>query len=140
LKFWDSSAVVPLLGAEPSSQRLLQLLRAEGELLVWWSTPVECGSTIARRERDGAITPAAANVAFERLRALQPSWAEVNPSVKVRDTALRLLRTHPLRASDSLQLAAALVAADGEPATLGFVCLDERLAAAAQREGFGVTA
>lgn len=139
MRFWDSSAVVPLLVAEPASQRLLQLLRADGALVVWWGTSIECGSAIARRERDGALDSASANVAFEQLRALQPSWAEVTPSVKVRDIALRLLRTHPLRAPDSLQLAAAIVAADDEPATLGFVCLDERLSAAALREGFTVS-
>jgi hypothetical protein len=35
-------------------------------------------------------------------------------------------------------LAAAIVAAEDQPATLGFVCLDERLKTAAQREGFAV--
>jgi hypothetical protein len=139
LRFWDSSAVAPLLVDEPASQRLFQLLRGDGALLVWWGTPLECGSAIARREREGALTSASANRAFERLRALQPSWAEVAPSAKVRDIALRLLRTHPLRASDSLQLAAALVAADDQPASLDFACLDERLIAAALREGFTVS-
>jgi len=49
---------------------------------------------------------------------------------------MRLPRLHPLRADDSLQLPAALVAADHEPSRLGFVCLDKGLANAAQREGF----
>jgi hypothetical protein len=49
-----------------------------------------------------------------------------------------LLRLHPLRAGESLQLAAALVAAGHDPATLEMVCLDERLTAAARREGFTV--
>ena len=63
---------------------------------------------------------------------------EVNPSARVRDLALRLLRTHALRTQDSLQLAAALVASGEESAMLGIVCLDARLTAAAQREGFAV--
>jgi hypothetical protein len=53
-------------------------------------------------------------------------------------TAQRLLRVHPLRAADSLQLAAAIVAAEGDPATLEFVGLDDRLNDAAAREGFRV--
>jgi predicted nucleic acid-binding protein len=140
LRFWDSSAIVPLLVAETASKRLIRLLDTERQFVVWWGTPIECTSAIARRERDGALPSAAANAAFERLRALQPSWVEVNPSTKVRDIAIRLLRTHPLRASDSFQLAAALVAADDTPPALGFVCLDGRLSEAAQREGFTVTA
>jgi uncharacterized protein len=107
-------------------------------MVVWWTTRVECVSAIARREREGTLTSSAANVAFERLAALQPGWTEVNPSPRLRDVAVRLLRTHSLRASDSLQLAAALIAAEDEPGTLDFVCLDERLTAAAQREGFRV--
>jgi len=46
-----------------------------------------------------------------------------------------LLRIHPLRAADSLQLAAALTVAEQEPSSLSFVCLDQRLAEAAIREG-----
>ena len=49
---------------------------------------------------------------------------------------MRLLREHPLRALDALQLASAWFAAEGRPDTLDFVCFDARLASAAQREGF----
>jgi hypothetical protein len=45
---------------------------------------------------------------------------------------------HALRTADSLQLAAALIATNHDPATLEIVCLDARLATAAQREGFKV--
>ncbi|MFQ5973699.1 MAG: type II toxin-antitoxin system VapC family toxin [Alphaproteobacteria bacterium] len=138
MRFWDSSAIVPLLVDEPTSESLLRILKADGGLIVWWGTPVECVSAVARREREGDLPIVSANATIARLRALEPSWVEVSPSTRVRGLALRLLRTHPLRAPDSLQLAAALVAAEEDPGALGFVCLDERLAAAAQREGFTV--
>jgi hypothetical protein len=48
------------------------------------------------------------------------------------------VRTHPLRAGDALQLAAALVACGERPEALPFVCLDDRLRDAARREGFAV--
>ncbi len=48
------------------------------------------------------------------------------------------MRVHALRAADSLQLAAALIAANHDPATLEIVSLDARLATAARREGFKV--
>lgn len=138
MRFWDSSAVVPLIADEPSSPRLFDMLKADGGLIAWWGTPVECVSAVARRERDGGLAAVEANAMIARLRALAASWVEVGPTARVRNLAQRLLRTHPLRASDSLQLAAALVAAEDEPGGLGFVCLDERLLAAAQREGFAV--
>ncbi len=56
----------------------------------------------------------------------------------VRRTAERLLRAHPLHAADGLQLAAALIAADHNPGSLEILCLDARLARAAEREGFVV--
>lgn len=140
MKYWDSSAIVPLLVDEPQRERLLGILAADGGLIAWWGTPLECASAIARRERERDLSVAAASAALERLRALERSWVEVAPSARVRGLALRLIRTHPLRAMDSLQLAAALVAAEQEPATLDFVCLDERLATAAEREGFRVVA
>ena len=136
MRYWDSSAVVPLLLEESSRSRMMALIEADPLMVVWWGTPVECASAIARREREGSLSVAGATQAMERLRALEPSWNEVVPSTAVRTTAERLLRVHSLRAADALQLAAAIVAAAGEPSWLGFVCLDERLSEAAQREGF----
>ena len=73
-----------------------------------------------------------------RLTKLAKAWVEVQPSSSVRRVAIRLLRVHPLRAADALQLGAALVAAEDHPETLPFVTLDDRLADAATREGFEV--
>ncbi len=72
---------------------------------------------------------------------VESSWetarvVSVPDAVKAR--AKRLLNVHPLRAADSLQLAAALIAADDQPSSRSFVCLDQRLADAAKREGFTV--
>ena len=136
MRFWDASAIVPLLFAEPEREALLGALERDAEMLVWWATPVECASAIARREREGVLELAQASAALGRLRALAAAWHEVLPSDAVRNAAQRLLRVHALRAADSLQLAAAVVAAEGEAPSLEFVCLDERLSAAATREGF----
>jgi predicted nucleic acid-binding protein len=138
VRFWDASAIVPLLVAEPASDGVLKLLEADPELLVWWGTPVECVSALARREREGALAPAAVTQAVERLRAVAAAWQEILPGDLVRAAAQRLLRVHPLRAADALQLAAAVVAAEHDAASLPFVCLDERLGEAAAREGFPV--
>jgi len=138
VRFWDASAVVPLLVAEPPRDQLLDLLQRDPVMLVWWGTPVECTSAIARREREGALSTRDATRALDRLRALAIAWQEVLPAEQVRAAAQRLLRVHPLRAADSLQLAAAIVAAEHEPHALELVRLDDRLNEAAIREGFRV--
>jgi uncharacterized protein len=138
VKFWDASGIVPLLVAEPPRDLLLAALGRDQEMVVWWGTRPECVSALARREREGALSMTAITAALERLRALADAWQEILPAEPIRTTAERLLRVHPLRAPDSLQLAAAIIAAEREPATLEFVSLDDRLGEAAAREGFRV--
>lgn len=136
MRFWDASALVPLLLDEPAQPALVELLKRDPGMVVWWGSLVECSSAIARREREAALSLKDAAIALERLKALAAAWSEVVASEAVRSAALRLLRVHPLRAADSLQLAAAVVASEGNAGELPFVCLDDRLAQAAAREGF----
>lgn len=107
-------------------------------MLVWWATEVECVSAIARLERQEELSTDATEAALGRLDAFAEGWSEIQPVEAARRTARRLLRVHNLRAADALQLAAAVVAAEGQPASLEIVTLDDRLTAAARREGFVV--
>jgi predicted nucleic acid-binding protein len=135
LKFWDSSAVVPLLVSEASTAALNDILSADRNMHVWWATEVECASSLARLERAG-VAPDVIEAALSRLNLLKEDWNEIAARPAVRTAARRLLRLHPLRAADALQLAAALALADGEPDTISFLSLDERLRQAARLEGF----
>ena len=76
--------------------------------------------------------------ALAALEALAESWHEVLPTSELRARAMRLLRVHPLRAADALQLAAALAASSENPAALPILTSDERLRDAARKEGFDV--
>jgi len=138
MRFWDTSALLPLLVDEPARERLIELLEEDSEVLAWWGTPVEIASAVARREREELLTADEVAAALAGARVLADGWHEIVPSDAVRRTAERLLRTHALRAADALQLAAALIAADHDPASLELVCMDERLRIAARREGFTV--
>lgn len=138
MKFWDSSALVPLLVEEEETVPLRDLYLGEPGTITWWGTPVECVSAVCRREREGLLSLEATHRALGRLDALTPHWHRIEPVDAVLETSRRFLRVHPLRAADSLQLAAAFLASEGRPSTLEFVCLDDRLKMAAQREGFPV--
>ena len=138
MRFWDSSAIVALLVREARSVRMGDLFAADPQQVVWWATPVEATSAIARLEREHRLPPDGTREALDRLAALGTAWHEVQPSDRVRRQAARLLRVHPVRAADALQLAAAIVVSEDDPTTLAFVTLDERLAEAAEREGFGI--
>lgn len=138
MKFWDASAIVPLLMAESTTAALQALVAKDSAMLVWWASEVECASAIARLERDAALDGSAVTQAFNRLRQVAGAWHEVDPSDAIREAAVRFLRVHPLRAADALQLAAAFVAAERRPTSLEVVTLDDRLADAASKEGFVV--
>ena len=138
MRYWDTSAILPLIVDEPARERLLELYQEDSQIVAWWATPVEIASAVARREREGAISAEDADRALKATKRLAAAWHEVVPSDAIRRTAERLLRVHALRAADSLQLSAALIAATHDPATLEMVCFDNRLTAAARREGFTV--
>jgi uncharacterized protein len=77
MKFWDASAIVPLLLAEASTQRLQALAATDRGMLVWWGSEVECVSAVARLERNTSISPEVITSAFQRLRELATTWHEV---------------------------------------------------------------
>jgi len=134
--FWDSSALLPYLGPEPSSEAITSLLERDGSPTIWWATPVECVSALERRRREGALDRKLYNEARSRLSRILDEVAIVQPHSTLRLRAERLLATHPLRAAGALQLAAALVACDDKPQGQSFACLDARLRQAAEKEGF----
>lgn len=135
MRFWDASALVPLCLEQPMTPVAVRHYEADPEMAVWWATPVECASAFARLRRAGVLDEREEARALEILRALGEAWHEVLPGGALREVALRLLRVHPLRAADALQLAAALEWS-GAPGTGELVTFDERLGRAARLEGY----
>lgn len=138
MRFWDASALVGWLVAEPASAALGRILMAEPRTALWWGTRVECASAILRKERDGLLRAEMADDAWKRLLGVEEDGFVVMPTDKVRDRAVRLLRVRGLRAADSFQLAAALEWCEERPEGEMFICLDAKLREAAAREGFKV--
>jgi predicted nucleic acid-binding protein len=138
MKFWDSSAIIPLCLQEPTSEQVRAALKADEDIVVWWTTRLECLSALERRRREGALHAETQLNARAVVFALATAWSEVLPTERVRQRAERLLAIHPLRAADALQLAAALIWAEEAPQGLEVVCLDNNLREGALKEGFTV--
>ncbi len=136
MKFWDTSAIVPLCVDEPSSALVKALLQEDPVLVVWWATRTECVSAFMRQIRERGLRAVGERQAREVLEILAKTWIEVQPSAMLRRTAERLLAVHPLRAADAMQLAAALQWCRRQPTDQGFVSFDNRLRDAAYKEGF----
>lgn len=138
VKFWDTSAIVPLCVEESQSETVKSILAKNTALVVWWATRVECISALMRQAREGGLSVAGEKQAREVLETLAETWIEVQPSETLRTTAERLLAVHPVRAADSFQLAAALQWCQRQPKGMSLVSFDTRLRDAAYREGFAL--
>ncbi len=138
LAFWDTSAIVPLCCRQPQTSEARRAARLYGRQVVWWATPIEAVSSLERLSREGDLSTKDRTQAFARLAYLRERWNEIQPVDEVRDLAERLLRAHKLRAADALQLAAALAWCSNQPRGRHFIGADDRLAEAAEIEGFSV--
>jgi predicted nucleic acid-binding protein len=138
MRFWDSSALIPLVVEEERSRACRTLRRANAAIAVWAFTRTELTSAVQRLAREELLRPEDVVSALRRVRLLEQRWTEVEAWQAVRDRADRLLGSHALTAADALQLAAALVLASERPRGRVFVTADARLAAAASAEGFDV--
>lgn len=138
MRFWDSSALVPLVFDEPASEQLRRLAREDDEPVIWALSSVELLSALARVERASTglddLLGGVRRDALDLVRRCRP----VVQVDAVRQRAERLVSVHALTAADALQLAAALVVSREQPETLEFVTLDRVLARAARLEGFPV--
>lgn len=104
--------------------------------MIWWGTPIEAISALARAEREGILDAKQLSLLINRLRSFFKLSTVVQPTSVVAERAQRLLLAHPLRAADAMQLAAALIGHSERPRDSTFLSTDKRLREAARREGF----
>jgi len=138
VRFWDSSAVVPLVVQQATSADAEGWLAEDAAVVVWSLTIVEVVSALRRLVRDGRMPERAAREAEELAAELVARAHTVTDVERAKALACRLLRVHGLRGADALQLAAALAWADGHAEGLLVHTFDRRLGEAAAREGFRV--
>ena len=108
MRFWDASAIVPLLMTE-TSRKPCRLLRPRIRPYSGGGRPNWTVRVIVRVERDCALDEPAVTHAVERLKQLVGAWDQVDPSDPLGETGVRVLRVHPLPVADALQLAAVFV-------------------------------
>lgn len=140
MRFWDTSALLPILLDEPATPVARALLAQDPGVCVWSLTEVEAYSALRRRTRaTPPLDVSAFEIARARLDRLAATWRIVPDLISVHGHARRLLDVHALKAADALQLAAAWVFHDGAIAGKPFVSFDALLAQAAASEGFRVS-
>lgn len=138
MRFWDASAILPLVLEEAGSELARGWIHEDSDVVLWGLTRVELASAIERSAREGRLSASARRAALERSHRIAGDAHEVTDLGAVRTRAVTLLARHSLRAADAAQLAAALLIAEPDPASVTMVVFDRRLANAADREGLRV--
>ena len=138
MRYWDASALVPLVVAESDSEQARTWLSEDDHIVTWAWTRTEITSAIERRAREGSLSRQQRREALQRFDAFAGTWDEVTDLLAVRTRANALLARHPLRAADAGQLGAALLIQEQLAGVLTFVCLDQRLSTAAELESLRV--
>ena len=138
MRYWDASALVPLVVSQPESGLAREWLAADDHIVTWVGTRTEIVSAIERLAREGRMDRRERRANLEAFGRLAADWDEVTDVLAVRSRALRLLARHPLRAADAGQLGAATLIQEQLAGSFSFMCLDRRLAVAAEQEGLRI--
>jgi predicted nucleic acid-binding protein len=133
--FWDASALVPLCVIQSTTPSVVSLYKSY-PAVVWWATPVEIASALARLLRTREISTSNCAKARQVAVALADEWSVIQPSNALRDHAMRLVDRYDLKAADAMQLAAALDWCENVPRGEIFLTADQRLREAAVLSGF----
>ena len=139
MRYWDASALAPLLVAERDTELVRSWLSDDDRIVTWVWTRTQIVGAVERRTRDGSLSRSQRREVLRRLDAFARSWDEVTDVLAVRSRANALLARHPLRAADAGQLGAALLVQEQLAGVLDFVCLDRRLSSAAELESLMAT-
>jgi uncharacterized protein len=83
MKFWDTSALLPLCVNEPQSEQVQNVINQDGDLVVWWATLIEGFSAFARLRREEAFTGQEEFQARQVLTRLGNQWTENDLSPKL---------------------------------------------------------
>jgi len=138
MRFWDSSAIIPLLVLEDKTEYCISAFQTDKEIMVWTMSKVEVFSALCRSFRENTLTEGTFELAKKRMTDLFDIAFEIASISKVKERALRLLQVHTLKTADALQLASVLVATQEVTSKLPIMCFDEKLKQAAKLEGFAI--
>lgn len=134
MRFWDTSALVPLLTQQETTAAMTALFRQDRNIVAAFITPTEVTSALWRK---AGVNADLRRLAEQRYAVLEANWTLVDDYEIVLRLAKKFAAQYELRAGDAIQLACA-ISAGLPPAELPFVVRDYDLATAARAEGFPV--
>ena len=135
--FFDTSSFLKYYIEENGSDTVQALVEDPdgGFLVILDLTILEARSAIRRLEREGNLSSERANDIIRQIEFDSTTIYSVQQIATSMRESKQILDRHALRTLDALQLAGYLIARQGIPSPLIFVCADNRLLDAAEQEG-----
>ena len=140
--FFDSSALVKRYVEEPGTGWIVDICSAEAGNTLYTAriSGAEIAAALCRKVREGTLAAPDLQIALNQFKAdFRRRYQIVEITEQIVDSAMILVERHALRGYDGVQLAAALelhtVRSSLTLSPIHFVCADERLNQAAEREG-----
>jgi hypothetical protein len=137
MRYFDAVALAKRYVREQGSLKVRRLL-SDDLAATSRCSAVEIASALARRVRDGVLTEGDRDRALTALQEDMTALLAVELTPDVVSRAQILLRRHPLRAGDAVQLASCLHLQEAVADRIDLVAFDERLLAAARKERVAV--
>jgi uncharacterized protein len=141
LFFLDTSALAKRYFLEAGTTWMRNVIAPSmgNQIIIAELALVEFASVVARRERMAAISQQrASNIRSRFVHHTGREYTVILIDSAILSHARRLVRKHPLRALDSIQLACALQSRRVISASIIFLSADNDLLTAATAEGFNV--
>ncbi|HUP23399.1 MAG TPA: type II toxin-antitoxin system VapC family toxin [Thermoanaerobaculia bacterium] len=138
--FLDASALVKRYVEEDRSCVVREVFQVGVPVAISRQSIAEVATALCRRCRDGDLLPADRDAVLDALALDESTFHVVELTDDVTRESIQLLRRHPLRAGDAVQLASCVVLARELGTELRFVAFDDSLSRAARSEGLTVIA
>ena len=94
MRYWDASALVPLIVTEAGSDLVDGWLRSDDGVCTWGLTRLELVSAVERRAREGKLTPPGRRSALRLIQDVAAAATEVVDLEAVRARAQSILARH----------------------------------------------
>src|ERR1039457_5009350 len=88
--FWDASALVPLCVRQSVTPLAISLYKTY-DVVVWWATPVQIASALARLLRMKQLDSRDWSKASDLAQNLSGLWSVIQPSDSLRATSMQLV-------------------------------------------------
>jgi predicted nucleic acid-binding protein len=134
--YLDTSALVKLYFREPFSDEILLKWQTAAQIITSSVAYAETMASIYRKNREGDLTNSLIRELVDSFRRDWNSLIRVEVTDELNVYIDRAVKRYPLRGFDLVHLASAMVIHEKLPEDFVFACFDERLARAAQSEGF----